>query len=314
MKKSNKLFLIVALSLLVLGILTLLISFGIAGFSFLGYNVGVDYTAKDFAWSVEEQANIGVIFLEESSRDVRIVPSQDGVLRFRAFDGYGRTYRTSLAQDGTLKLTFDHTKVPFRQHFQIAFYPPDITSVLEVPCDFAGTVQIKTASGDIAVTGNTAVTSQATWNLETASGDVDIRQLKTQKNLKILSTSGDIDFDHITANAVRINSTSGDIDVDSLTATQDCYAESASGEISFDSLNCAFLTCKTASGDVELDRFDFTSASEISTLSGNISLELKRGENRYLIDGVSKSGDSVSLKLGEIPILLRSQSGDIHID
>ncbi len=315
MKQSNKVFLIIALSFLVLGLLTLLVSFSIAGFSFIGYNVGVDYTPVDFSWTAQELSTVSTISFTDSSRDVRIVPSQDGTLRFHALNGNGFTYRASLSQDGILTLSSDKSVRSFLQQIQISFYLPDTTSVLEVPFDFAGAVQIKTASGDIAVIGNATMTSQAAWSLETASGDISVDSLVAQKNLKVLSTSGDIDLDRVTANAARINSTSGDIDADFLTLAQDCYAESASGDISLDHLNCAFLTCKTASGDVDLDRFDLLSASEISTGSGDISLGLQPNENRYRIDGTSHSGNKeISLKHGDIPVFLRSQSGNIHVE
>ncbi len=312
MKKSNKILLIISLCLMVLGILTVLVSFAVTGFSFIGYDVGVDYTKVDFEWTNEDFAKVKTIILTDVSHDLRIVTSQDSVLRFHAYNGQGYTYTAgAISQDGTLAIAGSIADRKWTEQLQVSFYPPDTTSVLELPAAFAGTVQVQLTSGDIDAY---QVTSGAVWSLKTISGEVTLAQVTLAQPLHIATTSGEIDLTDITAKDMQLYSTSGDIELERITAdTVNCKV--TSGDVDIETVSAKTLICETVSGSVDFALFNIETMAQIQTTSGNIHLTIAAGENRYLIRATSMDGKvSHIFGGGSIPILLTSQSGSSHTD
>lgn len=136
--------------------------------------------------------------------------------------------------------------------FFFNFATNSININVELP-DYMGSVQVKTASGDINVAEVTADRVMA----EAASGDITMN--------KIVAT----DF--------RVKSSSGDLDLNEINSVQ-LYASTMSGDVEANNLEAQNLTLKSASGDVNT-RNVHSNIMDLSSLSGDVDIiHLKSGE------------------------------------
>ena len=155
-----------------------------------------------------------------------------------------------------------------------------------------GALEVKTASGDVAV-GEVGKDARA----KTASGDVAIDRIAGK--LMLVSASGDVAVGAVDG-AVEIRAASGDVSI----------GTAGSG-----------VTVQTASGDQKVDSVA-QGRVELKSASGDIRVGVRRGSRAWL-DVRSISGDAESeLAVGEavedeegpfVEITATSMSGDIRI-
>lgn len=153
-----------------------------------------------------------------------------------------------------------------------------------------GSVEVRTASGDV------AVETAASLSVESASGDVVVREVEGDAAVK--TTSGDL-LAHTVGGGLTATLVSGDVQVESL-----------AGE----------LRVSTVSGDVEVR--ELGGAATVNGVSGDVDLAVVAGRRLWL-DVRSASGDVDSdLDLGDEPtggeepvleLTVRTVSGDVRI-
>ncbi len=109
-------------------------------------------------------------------------------------------------------------------------------------------------------------------------------------------------------NDIKISSTSGDLDVSDVKFGSLVYSASSS-DISFDSVESDSITLKTLSGDIDLEKVDSDSIS-LSTRSGDV--EINKVTGTLKID--CTSGDIMIDKHSGGDLFAKSVSGDIEAD
>lgn len=153
-----------------------------------------------------------------------------------------------------------------------------------------GTVEVRTASGDV------AIEAAASLSVESASGDVVVREVEGDAAVK--TTSGDV-LAHTVGGGLTAALVSGDVQVESLAGD---------------------LRVSTVSGDVEVR--ELGGAATVNGVSGDVDLAVVPGRRLWL-DVRSASGDVDSdLDVGDEPtggeepvveLTVRTVSGDVRI-
>ncbi len=153
-----------------------------------------------------------------------------------------------------------------------------------------GMVDVRTASGDV------AVEAAVSLSVESASGDVVVREVERDATLK--TTSGDV-LAHAIGGSLTATLVSGDVQVESLAGD---------------------LKVSTVSGDVEVR--ELGGAATVNGVSGDVDLAVVAGRRLWL-DVRSASGDVDSeLDVGDEPAIgetsvveltVRTVSGDVRI-
>lgn len=153
-----------------------------------------------------------------------------------------------------------------------------------------GAVDVRTASGDV------AIEAAASLHVESASGDVIVREVEGDATLK--TTSGDV-LAHAIGGSLTAALVSGDVQVESLAGD---------------------LRVSTVSGDVEVR--ELGGAATVNGVSGDVDLAVVAGRRLWL-DVRSASGDVDSdLDVGDEPatgeapvveLTVRTVSGDVRI-
>jgi DUF4097 and DUF4098 domain-containing protein YvlB len=171
-----------------------------------------------------------------------------------------------------------------------------------------GAVEAKSASGDV------EIDHAATLSVQTASGDIVVRE--ADGDARLATASGDISLFDASGSA-QLSTASGDVYVGH--AFGDVGVKAASGDISIDAAD-ASVTVKSASGDAELRRVRSGTVT-LETASGDVGVGIAAGTAAWL-DVQSLTGDVRSslddadgpVEGGEtVRVRARTISGDIAI-
>lgn len=147
--------------------------------------------------------------------------------------------------------------------------------------------------------------------LETASGDIISElDIKSEEDVSITSTSGDVEFPSVAADNISVHTSSGYVRMEKI----DAYADHSVGEISI----------KTSSGDVDLKeltgRTDIESSSgylTIGTITGDTQLRTSSGDIniKELTGEVKTESSSGYLAIGTLTgnAQFKTTSGDMDV-
>ncbi|PWL54425.1 MAG: hypothetical protein DBY38_04675 [Clostridium cadaveris] len=173
-----------------------------------------------------------------------------------------------------------------------------------IPMSYNKSLKISTVSGD----GNIDLSSLNLndVSINTTSGDFEIKKLSTL-TANLSSVSGDMSINEsFTGNELKMKSTSGDIDVDSPFGRTEMTT--VSGTINFSSYNNikGSLDAKTTSGEVEISMGDTPFNLEGNTASGDFDIAKKYNAN------ISRKHISIS-NGNDYSIRVSTVSGDLDM-
>lgn len=173
-----------------------------------------------------------------------------------------------------------------------------------IPMAYNKSLKISTVSGD----GNIDLSSLNLNNvsINTTSGDFEIKKLSAL-TANLSSVSGDMSINEsFTGNELKMKSTSGDLDVD--TPSGRTEMTTVSGTINFSSYNNikGSLDAKTTSGEVEISMGDIPFNLEGNTASGDFDISKKYNAN------ISRKHISIS-NGNDYSIRVSTVSGDLDM-
>lgn len=193
-----------------------------------------------------------------------------------------------------------------------------------LPADYAGAMEIATASGEIGIDRELALKKEL--KLSSTSGDITVGKTAASE-IRISSASGEVRTGGLTAEKLRIGTNSGDIHV---TGAEGQFSiSSASGTVMLDDgSGCG--TVETTSGDIRLSFAALTGELTVDSTSGEVVIKLPEttaldfsaatvsGEISTFFDELlsfSKKGDraSGSVGSGDHALKITTTSGDIRI-
>ena len=144
-----------------------------------------------------------------------------------------------------------------------------------------------------------------TLSINSSSGDITLKEITFTEDVKIDSTSGDVNADKISAESLEIDLTSGDADIKN-SVFASLLAESTSGDVE---LNGVTVTKEAAldlnSGCVDIDSSAFGSFKSEST-SGNLVM---KNSDAGKLDISSTSGDVTLILLTPKNFVVETTSG-----
>ena len=156
----------------------------------------------------------------------------------------------------------------------------------DVDCAGGIGIELHTHSGDVELTGVRA----ANLLINAASGDVTGEGVALTGRLRLETASGDVELRNLQCEGANVTTASGDIEIDR-GRTGDAAVRTASGDVRLDEVEAdPTLGIDTASGDVELSRC-IARQTRIKTASGDVELRLEPLPCGYDISANTVSGD-----------------------
>jgi hypothetical protein len=149
------------------------------------------------------------------------------------------------------------------------------------------TVHISNASGDLTCSG-----VAVKIDLETASGDIELRDVDLAEGSDFATASGDYSLEGMTIKSdSEFSTASGNFELEGLTIEADCEFSTASGDIIIENCTCEDdVDFSSASGDVEVRNSNLTGQGEFSSASGDVTVQLAALPHNGL-SASSASGD-----------------------
>lgn len=276
MRERTKIWLIIAASLTVLGLI--LFAAGMTGNHW-------DFTRLSTAkyetntYQVREEFNR--ISMTTETADIVYIPSEDGKCKVVCYEPENAKHSV-VVQEGTLTIHelnerewYEYIGVTIGTP-RISVYLPDAeydmlvikesTGDIEIPKDFRFTsMDISTSTGDVrndasasgpmkieAGTGDIRVENVAadTLDLSVSTGGITVSNVTCKGDVKINVSTGKTNMTHIECENVISNGNTGDICLENVNAAEKFLIERSTGDVKFDACDAAEILVKTDTGDV----------------------------------------------------------------
>lgn len=322
--KGIKMAWIAILSVVVLG-LCVLLGYGLSGrFHPEGSNIAMGTGSVSLLQ--EQQFDISTIekltvSYEKNSQDVFLYEGEGNTIVVREYANYA-VEEEMLSRIGLSGSTLTVQGIREKGSW-VSLNRYRYTEIL-LPADYAGAMEIATASGEIGIDRELALKKEL--KLSSTSGDITVGKTAASE-IRISSASGEVRTGGLTAEKLRIGTNSGDIHV---TGAEGQFSiSSASGTVMLDDgSGCG--TVETTSGDIRLSFAVLTGELTVDSTSGEVVIKLPEataldfsaatvsGEISTFFDELlsfSKKGDraSGSVGSGDHALKITTTSGDIRI-
>lgn len=320
MRKSVKVILIIASSLVGIGVLFLGLSLAFGGMNLIFMPSGIsNYTVLTATFD-----EVDTLEIKDVSNDVRLVKSDNDEVKVTY--GMSENFGYYLKQiDGTLIVEYDD----FREWYEFIgiFSLRQQDLIVEVPEKTIEKLSVKTVSGNIRATeilASETVLESTSGNIEAGgnvgkfsasavSGDIKLNSNTVAESVKVSTTSGELSLSGVSAEDAKISSTSGDVELKNANLTS-VDVNTMSGEIDFNNVVCSGdMDIDTTSGDIDLEKVDAENYTVNST-SGEIDAKIL-SDKIYNVSSVSGSIDVPKIQtVANGYFNAETTSGDIEIE
>lgn len=281
MRKATKIWLIVAASLTLLGLL-------IAGGAMflMKWNVSAFTTGKYTTNTHTFDEAITDIAICANTADVALMRSEDGTCRVVCYEETD-VPNTVTVEDGTLRVTkgerkwYHHISL-FSGHPLITVYLPEAayasltvesdTSDVGLPCELSfERVQIKLSTGDVICsspvsdtlsiktsTGDVTVkdVSPTSLDVTTSTGDITLKNVACTGAISIEVTTGKAVLTDVSCQTLNSDGTTGDLRLTNVTVAGRLFAERSTGDVTIKNGTAGHIRVEIGTGDVTLERCD----------------------------------------------------------
>lgn len=280
MKKSTKIWLITATSLVALGCIMFSVAMTKIHWDFTKLST-VKYETNTY----EVTDDFNSISMLTDTADILFVQSDDKICKVVCYEMSDMKHTTTV-QNNTLTINvtderewYDHIGITLGSP-KITVYLPkteydslaikEDTGDIEVPKDFKfGSIDIATSTGDITVSG---VTCEGDLKINVSTGKVNLTDIKC-KSLISDGSTGDFSLKNVIATEkFSIERSTGDVKFDDCDATE-IWVKTDTGDVTGNLLSEKIFITQTSTGDVLVPKSTNGGKCEITTSTGDIHIK-----------------------------------------
>ncbi|MDR1002850.1 MAG: DUF4097 domain-containing protein [Oscillospiraceae bacterium] len=346
--KAKHLFLVIAASLVGLGLVICGITVLVVGGDFSKLNTGDEFTKMTYSISASD---ITSIVLKDQNRNVKLVPSEKDTIDITYYDNE-KEYYSFKRNTEELDIEFDTNKTVNNSFLGIGLnfeVFSDRTVVISIPKEHYPQVNITTSNGKITAEnlGFTADTAFSTVNgkveitdcvfigslsVQSKNGRINLKDVLSHKTIDVSTTNARINLEGVnayeqlkleTTNApvemiscesedISVTTTNNSIDVinSSCTGLGVCRLTTSNGSITFDRFNGS-LVCRTTNGKIIGTLTGLSEDYDILSSTTNASNNLPNVQSGIKSDGVVTPSLDVKTTNGAIWVDFLSDGGSI---
>ncbi len=305
-------------------LIVILISFTIALFNiltfaiqnkewnwFMGLGTSEEIRKEEYIRKEEkiDLTDIEKLKFELDSSDVNVFFTEESELKIIQY-----SYK-ELKGDEEFKVDKTSSNITIRKknniHFSF-FYVNKIVLDVYIPKMYEKELDINAVSGDIKTNDNLKFKDLKIYS---TSGDIEMGDIKAD-NINIETVSGEIELKKLESNVIKLKTVSGNISVESAKAKIE--AKTTSGDIEIEKID-GNVELTSTSGDIESSDFKITEKSTIKSTSGNVNMNMN-SESNCEIRAKSTSGNidfpNGRNVMGQEPYVelnVQTTSGDIEL-
>ncbi len=278
---------------------------------FMGFRGSDDIRKEEYIRKEEkiDLTDIEKLKFELDSSDVNVFFTEESELKVIQY-----SYK-ELKGDEEFKVDKTSSNITIRKknniHFSF-FYVNKIVLDVYIPKMYEKELDINAVSGDIKTNDNLKFKDLKIYS---TSGDIEMGDIEAD-NINIETVSGQIELKKLESDVTKLKTVSGDISVES--AKGEIEAKSVSGNIEIEKID-GNVELTSTSGDIESQDFKITGKSIIKTTSGNVDMYINK-ESNCQIKAKSTSGNIDFPEgrnvIGQEPYIeldVQTTSGDIKL-
>jgi len=254
MTRTIKIWLILAASLITLGILVIAL-----GMSFGSWELG---TNKYETNSYEINESFGKISINTDTADIVFLPSEDGKCKIDCYEKSNMKHSVSVI-DGVLSITlvdsrewyefiginFGSTKITL--YLPIGEYPSllieESTGDVRIPKDLKfESIDISVSTGDVICRA-----SANSVRISSSTGDITLSDMTCEGDLTLSVSTGDVKLSDIACKSLSSRGSTGEINLTRVIASDKLYIERSTGDVELDASDAKEIYIETDTGDVE---------------------------------------------------------------
>lgn len=277
----------------------------------MGFRGSDDIRKEEYIRKEEkiDLTDIEKLKFELDSSDVNVFFTEESELKVIQY-----SYK-ELKGDEEFKVDKTSSNITIRKknniHFSF-FYVNKIVLDVYIPKMYEKELDINAVSGDIKTNDNLKFKDLKIYS---TSGDIEMGDIEAD-NINIETVSGQIELKKLESDVTKLKTVSGDISVES--AKGEIEAKSVSGNIEIEKID-GNVELTSTSGDIESQDFKITGKSIIKTTSGNVDMYINK-ESNCQIKAKSTSGNIDFPEgrnvIGQEPYIeldVQTTSGDIKL-
>lgn len=253
-------WIIIASSLIVAGILVLAVSLIGANFNFaqIFKNTLVSNTH-------ELTESFDSLDISISTADITFIPSADGKCKVECYE-YPKVKHSVSVKDGKLNINVvDERK--WYEHIGITISEPNITVYL--PKTEYDAFELSTDTGDVHIPDSFKFSS---IEITGSTADVDCNA-SCSGLMKIETTTGDIEIEGVSVGELALSVSTGDIEVESVNCAGNAWIYVTTGYSDIKRLNCLSFTSDGSTGDINMSEVIASEKLSIIRSTGDVSFE-----------------------------------------
>lgn len=301
MKKSVKIWLIVAASLVLLGAIVFFCAMTALEWNFSGshsnkYEIN-EYEINDTFASVSintDTADINFLPLEASNNASCLVVCRE----------QSKMKHTVKINGSVLEIAVEDTRKWYDHVGIVGFESPEITVYLKA--GKYGELLIESDTGDVEVPKDfvfeSIEISESTGNVSCYSSALE--------GIKISTSTGDVHLEGLSAESVAISTSTGDISAFELKCRGELSLTVTTGKSQLDSVDCVSLTTDGSTGSISLNDVIVQNRLSLQRSTGDVMLEgCDAGEIFIKTD----TGDVEGTLLSEKVFYVKTDTGDVNV-
>ncbi len=298
MSKNTKIWLAVAISLILIGIML----FGGVMMS-LNWNFSKLSTVKYVTNTHQIGEDFDDILIDTGWAKIEFVLSEDGLCKVVCHERENLKNNVSV-KDGVLSVTVQDQRKWYEHISIMDFDSPKITVYL--PKLEYGSLSVKGSTGDIIVPADFNFENA---DIKTSTGDVSM-YASSKGNIEIKTTTGDIKTEKISAKTVSLSVTTGHINASLIECEGDFSVKVSTGKATLTDVRCHNLTTSGSTGDTVLKNVIVTEKLYAKRSTGDVKLEkCDAGEIFIETDTGSVKGSLLSEKV----FIVETDTGSINV-
>lgn len=249
---------------------------------FMGFGTSEEIRKEEYIRKEEkiDLTDIEKLKFELDSSDVNVFFTEESELKVIQY-----SYK-ELKGDEEFKVDKTSSNITIRKknniHFSF-FYVNKIVLDVYIPKMYEKELDINAVSGDIKTNDNLKFKD---LKIYTTSGDIEMGDIEAD-NINIETVSGEIELKKLESDEIKLKTVSGDILVES--AKGKIEAKTTSGDIEIEKID-GNVELTSTSGDIESSDFKITEKSTIKSTSGNVKMNIN-SESNCEIRAKSTSGN-----------------------
>ncbi len=297
MKKSAKIWLILAVSFIVIGCMI----FG-GVMTMLKWDFSKLSTVKYEENSYEFHGDIKDIQVLTDTASIEFIPSEGESVSVVCYEESNAKH-TVTADDGALKIELSDRR-KWYEHIGINVGTPKVTVML--PKGEYGALSVKVSTGDVIVPGSFSFES---IDISGSTGDISLLA-RAENDIKIKLSTGDISIEKISAESLDLSVSTGHITVADVTCSEKMCVNVSTGKTKISDVFCKSFVSEGSTGDVHLRNVVASEMLSVERSTGDVKFESCDGGEIFV---KTSTGDVTGTILSEKVFVVSTDTGNVDI-